>query len=162
MTKVTDVQSTVTGGSRERECKYRRSLTCLLFHFFRRLSARGLAHSLFPGGNVLYRVISDQHCVYTHVHRKKSTVFVCLVLYVQLYASYPFRKLIHNVTRVREASRTPDAEICISFSLYSTCVSPNMGSPTVIHFQCSLGNTILLLIPCGSCVFPQTPVLTGF
>ena len=23
-----------------------------------------------------------------------------------------------------------------------------MGSPTVLHFQCSVGNTILLLIPC--------------
>ena len=37
-----------------------------------------------------------------------------------------------------------------------------MGSPTVIHLQCSLVNKILVLIPCGSCVFPQTPVLTGF
>ena len=47
---------------------------------------------------------------------------------------------------MREASRTLDAEICISFSLYSICVSPNMGSLTVIHLVCSLGNTILPLI----------------
>ena len=49
---------------------------------------------------------------------------------------------------MREASRTQGAQICILFSLYSICVSPNMGSPTVLHFQCSVGNTILLLIPC--------------
>ena len=54
----------------------------------------------------------------------------------------------HNVTSVREASRTQGASICIFFSLYSICVSPNMGSRTVLHFQCSVGNTVVLLIPC--------------
>ena len=49
---------------------------------------------------MFYTVLYLTNAVSTHTYTgwKKSTVFVCLVLYVQLYASYPFRKLIHSVT----------------------------------------------------------------
>ena len=40
------------------------------------VSARGLAHSLFRLDNVVNRVIRDQHCVPTHIHRKNQMSFL--------------------------------------------------------------------------------------
>ena len=76
-----------------------------------------------------------------HTYIAKIKCAVNLVLYLQLYESYLSLKSLHTVIRVREASRTTDAPICILCLLYSVCVSPKMRSLAFIHCSCSFVNT---------------------